>query len=85
MSLHMYPDKDAPCEALFHQLQSILSSLHHHDLPDGCKYFTDWWTAAKGYPSAAVGDVTKEIRLQDVTSEAVLEVAPTGIEPVYHA
>ena len=36
---HMYPDRDAPGERLFLQLQELLPSLQHHQLPPGCKDF----------------------------------------------
>ena len=34
---HMYPDRDVPGERLFLQLQKVLPSLVHHQLPPGCK------------------------------------------------
>ena len=40
---HMYPDKDAPGEQLFLQLKEILPSLEHHQLPPGCKDFSDYF------------------------------------------
>ena len=40
---HMYPDKDAPGEHLFLQLKEILPSLEHHQLPPGCKDFSDYF------------------------------------------
>ena len=40
---HMYPDKDAPGEQLFIQLKEILPSLQHHQLPPGCKDFSDYF------------------------------------------
>ena len=40
---HMYPDKDAPGEQLFLQLKEILPSLEHHQLPLGCKDFSDYF------------------------------------------
>ena len=39
ISWHMYPDRDAPGERLFLQLQELLPSLQHHQLPPGCKDF----------------------------------------------
>ena len=39
----MYPDCDAPGERLFLQLQQILPSLVHHQLPPGCKDFSDYY------------------------------------------
>ena len=40
-SFHMYPDRDAPGERLFLQLQKVLPSLVHHQLPPDCKDFSD--------------------------------------------
>ena len=42
-SFHMYPDRDAPGERLFLQLQQVLPSLVHHQLPEGYKDFGDWY------------------------------------------
>ena len=39
----MWPDRDAPGERLFLQLQQILPSLVHHQLPPGCKDFSDYY------------------------------------------
>ena len=41
ISWHMYPDRDAPGERLFLQLQELLPSLQHHQLPPGCKDFAE--------------------------------------------
>ena len=41
-SFHMYPDRDAPGERLFMQLQQVLPSLVHHQLPEGFKDFGEW-------------------------------------------
>ena len=43
LSLHMYPDRDEPGERLFLQLQNILPHLVHHQLPLGCKDFSDYY------------------------------------------
>ena len=40
---HMYPDRDAPGERLFLQLQKVLPGLVHHQLPPGCKDFSDYF------------------------------------------
>jgi hypothetical protein len=40
---HMYPDNDTPGERLFLQLQQILPSLVHHQLPPGCKDFSEYY------------------------------------------
>ena len=40
---HMYPDRDEPGERLFLQLKEGLPSLVHHQLPPGCKDFSDYY------------------------------------------
>ena len=42
--LHMYPDRDAPGERLFLQLQEILPGLEHHQLPPGCKDYAEYYS-----------------------------------------
>ena len=44
---HMYPDRDAPGERLFLQLQQHLPRLEHHQLPPGCKDFSDYYLQTK--------------------------------------
>ena len=39
----MYPDRDAPGERLFMQLKEVLPQLVHHQLPPGCKDFSDYY------------------------------------------
>ena len=39
----MWPDRDLPGERLFLQLQQILPGLVHHQLPPGCKDFSDYY------------------------------------------
>ena len=43
-SFHMYPDRDEPGERLFLQLQKVLPSLVHHQLPPGCKDFGEYYS-----------------------------------------
>ena len=43
IQFHMYPDCDAPGERLFLQLQQLLPGLVHHQLPPGCKDFSDYY------------------------------------------
>ena len=43
VSFHMYPDRDAPGERLFMQLKEVLPQLVHHQLPPGCKDFSDYY------------------------------------------
>ena len=41
ISYHMFPDRDEPGERLFLQLKEVLPSLVHHQLPFGCKDFSE--------------------------------------------
>ena len=43
VSFHMYPDRDAPGERLFLQLRQVLPTLEHHQLPAGCKDFSEYY------------------------------------------
>jgi hypothetical protein len=43
ISYHMFPDRDAPGERLFLQLQQVLPSLQHHQLPPDCKDFSEFY------------------------------------------
>ena len=42
-AFHMYPDKDAPGERLFLQLKEVLPNLQHHQLPQGCKDYSEYY------------------------------------------
>ena len=39
----MWPDNDTPGESLFLQLQQVLPKLVRHQLPQGCKDFSDYY------------------------------------------
>ena len=39
----MWPDNDTPGERLFLQLQKVLPDLVHHQLPSGCKDFSEYY------------------------------------------
>lgn len=43
ISYHMYPDNDAPGERLFLQLKEVLPNLVRHQLPVGCKDFSEYY------------------------------------------
>ena len=43
ISYHMFPDRDEPGERLFLQLQQVLPTLQHHQLPPGCKDFSEFY------------------------------------------
>lgn len=47
IQFHMFPDRDAPGERLFLQLQQVLPSLVHHQLPVDCKDFSDYYLSCK--------------------------------------
>ena len=44
---HMYPDRDAPGERLFLQLQKVLPNLEHHQLPSDCKDFGEYYSISR--------------------------------------
>jgi hypothetical protein len=43
VSFHMFPDRDVPGERLFLQLREVLPSLERHQLPQGCKDYSDYY------------------------------------------
>ena len=43
----MYPDNDVPGERLYLQLKEVLPSLVRHQLPPGCKDFSDYYLKLK--------------------------------------
>ncbi len=47
VSFAMFPDADAPGERLFLQLQKVLPALVRHQLPAGCKDFSDYYLQSK--------------------------------------
>ena len=47
LTFHMYPDRDAPGERLFLQLQEVLPRLEHHQLPPDCKDFSEYYLMGK--------------------------------------
>ena len=47
ISFHMWPDRDEPGERLFLQLKKVLPSLVHHQLPPGCKDFSEYYLASQ--------------------------------------
>ena len=44
---HMFPDNDEPGERLFLQLQKVLPNLEHHQLPQGCKDFSEYYLSTQ--------------------------------------
>ena len=67
-SFHMYPDQDEPGERLFLQLQQVLPNLQHHQLPKGCKDFSEFFTlrikdsCVPSVASATLRDVERNIK-----------------------
>ena len=47
INYHMFPDRDEPGERLFLQLQKVLPSLEHHQLPPDCKDFSEYYLLTK--------------------------------------
>ena len=47
LTFHMFPDRDEPGERLFLQLRQVLPALVHHQLPPGCKDFSDYYLASQ--------------------------------------
>ena len=47
VAFHMYPDNDVPGERLFLQLQEVLPGLVRHQLPQGCKDFSEYFLIMK--------------------------------------
>ena len=50
VGFHMYPDRDAPGERLFLQLQQVFPSLVHHQLPPDCKDYSEYYLKCDGHP-----------------------------------
>ena len=46
-AFQMFPDNDTPGERLFLQLREVLPSLVRHQLPAGCKDFSDYYLTKK--------------------------------------
>jgi len=44
-TFHIFPDQDAPGEKLFLELKARLPNLERHQLPPGCKDFSDYWAS----------------------------------------
>lgn len=43
VEFHMFPDQDVPGESLFMELREMLPHLVHHQLPPGCKDFSEYY------------------------------------------
>lgn len=53
VEFHMYPDQDVPGESLFMQLREMLPQLVHHQLPPGCKDFSEYYLLGAAAPSGS--------------------------------
>ena len=51
VEFHMFPDQDVPGESLFMQLKEMLPQLVHHQLPPGCKDFSEYYLSEVSGPS----------------------------------
>ena len=49
VSFEMWPDNDTPGESLFLQLQQVLPGLVRHQLPQGCKDFSEYYQNNRKY------------------------------------
>ena len=47
IQFHKYPDRYEPGERLFLQLKQVLPSLVHHQLPPGCKDYSEYYLALR--------------------------------------
>ena len=47
LNVHIYPDQDAPGEALFLALREVFPQIVRHQLPAGCKDFGELWGSCK--------------------------------------
>ena len=50
VEFHMFPDQDVPGESLFMQLREMLPQLVHHQLPPGCKDFSEYYLLGAAAP-----------------------------------
>ena len=53
VEFHMFPDQDVPGESLFMQLKEMLPQLVHHQLPPGCKDFSEYYLLGAAAPSGS--------------------------------
>ena len=53
VEFHMFPDQDVPGESLFMQLREMLPQLVHHQLPPGCKDFSEYYLLGAAAPSGS--------------------------------
>lgn len=59
VEFHMFPDQDVPGESLFMQLREILPQLVHHQLPPGCKDFSEFYLLGVAATSGSKEPINK--------------------------
>ena len=59
VEFHMFPDQDVPGESLFMQLREMLSQLVHHQLPPGCKDFSEYYLLGAAATSGSKEPINK--------------------------
>ena len=59
VEFHMFPDQDVPGESLFMQLREMLPQLVHHQLPPGCKDFSEYYLLGATAPSGSKEPINK--------------------------
>ena len=58
--LEMYPDQDEPGERLFLQLRQHLPHIIRHQLPSGCKDYSEYYLALKRNSTSSIENVNHE-------------------------
>ena len=61
LNVHIYPDQDAPGEALFLALRELLPQIVRHQLPAGCKDYGELWQRLR---EAAERDPNDRMRMK---------------------
>ena len=59
VEFHMFPDQDVPGERLFMQLREMLPQLVHHQLPPGCKDFSEYYLLGAAATSGSKEPINK--------------------------
>ena len=59
VEFYMFPDQDVPGESLFMQLREMLPQLVHHQLPPGCKDFSEYYLLGAAATSGSKEPINK--------------------------
>ena len=59
VEFQMFPDQDVPGESLFMQLREMLPQLVHHQLPPGCKDFSEYYLLGAAATSGSKEPINK--------------------------